>query len=205
MITDCFQRTVSCSSFTGCIVLEGSSICWQKTALKIWYSKQWAQNLRVTEDRFLDNGVAPALCHQDVYHLQLLWPGGRACGEHRLSFATAVKQCANIKTSPCGIRISVLLKALMFFCTCRVLQLPRAISAPCTEASAFFHWSHFSVRLWCLTDNHPKSYPCWRITYKILMSVTLAAHDSSSLMENDRSSPTANPRCINNDFSNTIF
>lgn len=126
MTTDCLWRTVSWSSLTECIVLEGSSICWQRTALKVWYGKQWAQNLRVTKDTVLDNGAAPALCREEAHHLRLLWPGGGPRGERRLTFGTAVNKVrANIKTLPRGIRLLVLLKALMVFACVGLFSCPK--------------------------------------------------------------------------------
>lgn len=67
------------------------------------------------EDTFVDNCVAHAVCLWEEYHLQLLCPGGSPCGEHRPTFGTVNKECADSKTLPCGIKPSALLKALISF------------------------------------------------------------------------------------------
>lgn len=78
-------------------------LIWQEVGLE----------LEGDEDTFLDNCVAHAVYLWEEYHLQLLHPGGAPCGEHRPTVGTVNKERADIKTLPCGIRLSALLKALI--------------------------------------------------------------------------------------------
>lgn len=67
------------------------------------------------EDTLLDICVAHAVYLWEERHLQLLCPGGAPCGEHRQTFGTVNKECADNKTLSCGIMLSALLKTLISF------------------------------------------------------------------------------------------
>lgn len=67
------------------------------------------------EDTLLDNMCGT--CCQPLGRVSptAALPGGAPRGEHRLTLGTVNKECADIKTLPCGIMLSVLLKALVSF------------------------------------------------------------------------------------------
>lgn len=54
------------------------------------------------EDTLLNICVSHTVYLWEEHPLQLLCPGGAPCGEHRQTFGTANKECADNKTLPCG-------------------------------------------------------------------------------------------------------
>lgn len=142
------------------------------------------------EHTLLDNCVAHAVYLWRVSPTAAL-SGGVPHGERRMTFGTVNKECADIKTLPCGTMLSALLRALTSFAHLGFFNCPTPFLLCVLSSLHSFTEGMFPLGSHAWTDNHPKSCPDWRITYKILMSSYFSSSWIFSLMQNDRSSPTA--------------